>query len=102
VSPKWLELLKQIAPSVTRAAVLHDPTITAGAGQFAADDIEHAVTAFGQTANGGLIVTASGSAAVHRKLIIGLAARHKLPNVYLLPTTLCHRRRPNLLQCRFH
>ena len=102
LTAKWLELLKQIAPGVTRAAVLRDHTITAGIGQFAviqsvapsvgidvspinisnADEIERAVTAFAQTANGGLIVTASGSAAVHRKLIIGLAARHKLPAVY--------------------
>jgi putative tryptophan/tyrosine transport system substrate-binding protein len=102
LTAKWLELLKEIAPSVTRAAVLRDPTITAGVGQFAviqsvapslgidvspindsnADEIERAVTAFAQTANGGLIVTASGSAAVHRKLIIRLAAQHKLPTVY--------------------
>ena len=102
LSAKWLELLKQIAPSVTRAAVLRDPNITAGVGQFAviqsvapsvgidvspinisnADEIERAVTAFARTANGGLIVTSSGSAAVHRKLIISLAARHKLPTVY--------------------
>jgi putative ABC transport system substrate-binding protein len=102
VSAKWLELLKQIAPSVTRAAVLRDPTITAAIGQFAviqsvapshgidvspinvrnADEIDRVVTAFAQTANGGLIVTGSGSAAVHRKLIISLAARHKLPAVY--------------------
>jgi putative tryptophan/tyrosine transport system substrate-binding protein len=102
LTAKWLELLKEIAPSVTRAAVLRDPTITAGVGQFAviqsvapslgidvspindsnADEIERAVTAFAQTANGGLIVTSSGSAAVHRKLIIRLAAQHKLPTVY--------------------
>jgi putative tryptophan/tyrosine transport system substrate-binding protein len=102
LSAKWLELLKQIAPSVTRAAVLRDPNITAGVGQFAViqsvapsvgiavspinvgdtDEIERAVTAFARTANSGLIVTSSGSAAVHRKLIIGLAARHKLPTVY--------------------
>ena len=102
LSAKWLELLKQIAPSVTRAAVLRDPAITAGIGQFAviqsvapsvgidvspidvrnADEIERAVTAFARTANGGLIVTSSGSSAVHRKLIISLAARHKLPAVY--------------------
>jgi putative ABC transport system substrate-binding protein len=102
LSAKWLELLKQIAPSVTQAAVLRDPSITAGVGQFAviqsaapsvgidvspindsnADEIERAVTAFARTANGGLIVTSSGSAAVHRKLIISLAARHKLPTVY--------------------
>jgi putative ABC transport system substrate-binding protein len=102
LSAKWLELLMQIAPSVTRAAVLRDPNITAGVGQFAviqsvapsvgidvspinvsnADEIERAVTAFARTANGGLIVTASGSAAVHRKQIISLAARHTLPTVY--------------------
>ena len=102
LSAKWLELLKQIAPSVTRAAVLRDPAITAGIGQFAviqsvapsvgidvspidvrnADEIERAVTAFARTANGGLIVTSSGSSTVHRKLIISLAARHKLPAVY--------------------
>src|SRR6516225_8738820 len=102
LTAKWLELLKEIAPRVTRAAVLRDPTITAGVGQFAviqsvapalgidvspindsnADEIERAVTAFAQTANGGLIVTASGSAAFHRKLIIRLAAQHKLPTVY--------------------
>jgi putative tryptophan/tyrosine transport system substrate-binding protein len=102
LSAKWLELLKQIAPSVTRVAVLRDPTITAGVGQFAviqsvapsvgidvspinnhnADEIERAVTAFARTANGGLIVSSSGSAVVNRKLIISLAARHKLPTVY--------------------
>ena len=102
LSAKWLELLKQITPSVTRAAILRDPAITAGIGQFAviqsvapsvgidvspidvrnADEIERAVTAFARTANGGLIVTSSGSSAVHRKLIISLAARHKLPAVY--------------------
>jgi putative tryptophan/tyrosine transport system substrate-binding protein len=102
LSAKWLELLKQIAPSVTRVAVLRDPTITAGVGQFAviqsvapsvgidvspinnhnADEIERAVTAFARTANGGLIVSSSGSAVVNRKLIISLAAQHKLPTVY--------------------
>jgi putative tryptophan/tyrosine transport system substrate-binding protein len=102
LTAKWLELLKEIAPSVTRAAVLRDPTITAGVGQFAviqsvapsvgidvspindsnSDEIERAVAAFARIANGGLIVTSSGSAAVHRKLIIGLAARYKLPTVY--------------------
>ena len=102
LTAKWLELLKEIVPRVTRAAVLRDPTITAGVGQFAviqsvapslgidvspindsnADEIERAVTTFAQTANGGLIVTASGSAAVHRKLIIRLAAQYKLPTVY--------------------
>ena len=102
LSAKWLELLKQIAPGVTRAAVLRDPAITAGIGQFAviqsvapsvgvevspvnvrdAGEIERAVTAFARSPNGGLIVTASALAAVHRDLIITLAARHKLPAVY--------------------
>ena len=102
LSAKWLELLKQIAPSVTRAAVLRDAAISAGIGQFAViqsvapsvgidvspinlhnpDEIERAVTAFARTTNGGMVVTAGGSTTVHRKLIIGLAARHKLPTVY--------------------
>ena len=102
LSGKWLELLKQIAPGMTRAAVLRDPAITAGIGQFAAiqavapslgvevspinvrdaSEIERAVAAFARSANGGLIVTGSASATVHRDLIITLAARHKLPAVY--------------------
>ena len=102
LSGKWLELLKQIAPGVTRAAVLRDPAITSGIGQFAviqsvapsvgvevspvnvrdAGEIERAVTAFARSPNGGLIVTASALAALHRDLIIALAARHKLPAVY--------------------
>ena len=116
LSGKWLELLKQIAPGVTRAAVLRDPAITAGIGQFAviqsvapslgvevspvnvrdAGEIERAVTAFARSSNGGLIVTASALATVHRDLIITLAARHKLPAVYYRPL-LRHRRRPDLL-----
>jgi putative ABC transport system substrate-binding protein len=102
LSGKWLELLKQIAPGVTRAAVLRDPAITAGVGQFAiiqsvapsvgvdvsainmrdAGEIERAVTAFARSPNGGLILTASALAVVHRELVIALAARHKLPAVY--------------------
>jgi putative tryptophan/tyrosine transport system substrate-binding protein len=102
LSGKWLELLKQIAPGVTRAAVLWDPAITAGIGQFAiiqsvtpslglevspvsvrdATEIERAVAAFARISNGGLIVTASALSVVHRELIITLAARHKLPAVY--------------------
>jgi putative tryptophan/tyrosine transport system substrate-binding protein len=102
LSAKWLELLKQIAPGVTRAAVLRDAATTAGIGQFAviqsvapsvgvevspinvrdAGEIERAVTAFARSANGGLIVTASALSVVHRDLIITLAARHKLPAVY--------------------
>jgi putative ABC transport system substrate-binding protein len=102
MSGKWLELLKEIAPGVTRAAVLRDPSITAGVGQFAAiqsvapllrvelrpvdvrdaGEIERGVTAFARGSNGGLIVASSPLAAVHRDLIIGLAARHRLPAVY--------------------
>jgi hypothetical protein len=102
LSGKWLELLKQIAPGVMRAAVLRDPTIPAGVGQFAiiqsvapsvgvdvsaismldASEIERAVTAFARSPNGGLILTASALAIVHRNLIIALAAQHKLPAVY--------------------
>jgi putative ABC transport system substrate-binding protein len=102
VSGKWLELLKEIAPGVTRAAVLRDPTIPSGIGQFAslqsaapsfgvelspvnvrdASEIQHDVTAFARGSNGGLIVTSSGLAAVHRQLIITLAARHRLPAIY--------------------
>jgi putative tryptophan/tyrosine transport system substrate-binding protein len=99
---KWLELLKQIVPGVTRVAVLRDPAITAGIGQFGviqaaappfgievsplnmrdALEIERAVAAFARSPNGGLILTASGLATLHRDLIITLAARHKLPAVY--------------------
>ena len=103
LSAKWVELLKQIAPGVTRAAVLRDPTITSGIGQFSviqsvapsvgvevspinlradANEIERAVTAFAGAANGGLIVPAGSLATVHRDLIITLAARRKLPAVY--------------------
>jgi putative tryptophan/tyrosine transport system substrate-binding protein len=101
MSGKWAELLKQIAPNVTRALVFRDPTSAAGIGQFAAvrsvaqslgveltpvnvrdtDEIERAVAAFARSGNGGVIVTAGGTAA-HRKLIISLAARYKLPSVY--------------------
>ena len=116
MSGKWLELLKEIAPGVTRVAVLRDPAISAGIGQFAAiqavapslgvevspvnvrdaGEIERAVTAFARAPNGGLIVTASALAIVHRDLIIALAARHKLPAVYYRPL-LRRRRRPDLL-----
>jgi ABC-type uncharacterized transport system substrate-binding protein len=99
---KWLELLKEIAPGVTRAAVLRDPTITSGIGQFAviqsvaqsvgvevsainlrdAGEIERGVTKFAAATNGGLIVTASALSVVNGALITALAARHKLPAVY--------------------
>jgi ABC-type uncharacterized transport system substrate-binding protein len=101
-SGKWLELLKQIAPTVTRAAVLRDPSSIAGTAQFAAiqtvasslgvelrpvdvrdaGEIERSVAAFARQPNGGLIVVPAGSAVVHRHLIIALVARHKLPAVY--------------------
>jgi putative tryptophan/tyrosine transport system substrate-binding protein len=102
MSGKWLELLKEIAPRVTRAAILRDPTLPAGIGQLGAiqsvapsfsveatpidarngDEIERAITVFAGTANGGLIVVANPVALVHRKLIINLAAQHRLPAVY--------------------
>ena len=102
ISGKWLELLKEIAPGVTRAAVIRDATLSSGTGQFGAiqsvapsvgvevspvnvrdaPEIERAVTAFARSSNGGLIVTASALAVVHRDLIITLAARHKLPAIY--------------------
>ena len=103
LSAKWLELLKEIAPGVTRAGVLRDPTITAGIGQFSViqsvapsvgvdvsainlrdgAETERAVTAFARKPNGGLILTASGLAAIHRDLVVSLAARYKLPAVYI-------------------
>jgi putative ABC transport system substrate-binding protein len=102
LSGKWLELLKQIAPSVTRAAVLRDPAITSGIGQFAviqavapslgveisainvrdATEIERAIAAFARSPNGGLILTASALSVAHHKVIIALAAQYKLPAVY--------------------
>jgi putative ABC transport system substrate-binding protein len=102
ISGKWLELLKEIAPRVTRAAVLRDPALAQGSGQLGAiqsaapsfgvelrpvdvrdaGDIERAVAAFARGSNGGLIVTASGLVYLHRELIVTLAARHKLPAVY--------------------
>ena len=105
ISGKWLELLKQIAPSVTRAAILRDPAITSGIGQFAviesvalsvgvdviavdihdAGEIERSLANFVRAPNGGLILTASALAALHHNLIIELAARYKLPSVYTQP-----------------
>jgi len=99
---KWLELLKEIAPFVTRAAVLWDPNLTAGIGQFAviqsaassvrvevtpinisdAAEIKSAVAAFASSPNGGLISTASAQSLIHRDLIITLAVQYKLPTVY--------------------
>jgi ABC-type uncharacterized transport system substrate-binding protein len=102
LSGKWLELLKHIAPGVTRVAVLRDAAITSGIGQFAviqsvatsagvevsainvrdAREIEGEIADFARTSNGGLILTASALANAHRDLIIALAARHKLPAIY--------------------
>jgi putative tryptophan/tyrosine transport system substrate-binding protein len=102
MSGKYLELLKEIAPRIARAGVLRDATVPAGIGQFGAiqavapsfgvelrpidvrdaPEIERAVTAFAGSTNGGLIVIGSALTAVHRDLIITLAARHKLPTVY--------------------
>jgi ABC-type uncharacterized transport system substrate-binding protein len=102
MSGKWLELLKEIAPRVTRAAVLRDPAVASGIGQFGAvqavapslgvelspvdvrdaGEIERAVTEFARGLNGGLIVTGSAAAIVHRELIATLAAQHRLPAVY--------------------
>ena len=102
LSGKWVELLKEIAPGVTRAAVLRDPAISGGVGQFAviqavapsvgvdvsavnllrdAAEIERAVTAFARSGNGGLILTASPLATVHRDVIAAVAIRNKLPSV---------------------
>jgi putative ABC transport system substrate-binding protein len=102
LSGKWLELLKQSAPGITRAAVLRDPAIAAGIGQWGAiqsvaaslgvelfpvgvrdvGEIERGITTVARTSNSGLIVTAIAQATVHRDLIIALTARHKLPAVY--------------------
>jgi putative ABC transport system substrate-binding protein len=102
LSGKWLELLKQIAPNVTRVAVLRDSNIPTGPGQFGViqalalslrvevnpvnvrdvGEIERAIATFARSTNGGLIMTASPSTVVHRDLIVALAAQHKLPAVY--------------------
>ena len=102
LSGKWPELLKQIAPNVTNIAILWDPTILAGIGQFAviqsvapslgvevrainvrdAGEIERGIGEFARLSNGGLIVAASALAIGHRDLIVALAARHKLPTIY--------------------
>jgi putative ABC transport system substrate-binding protein len=102
IGGKWLELLREIAPKVGRAAVLRDAAIAVGLGQFGAiqtaaaasgmelspvtlrdaSEIERSLAAFARSANGGMIVTASALAAIHRGLIIELAARYKLPAIY--------------------
>jgi len=102
ISGKWLELLKEIRPNLTRVAVLREPSLAAGIGQFAAiqsaaassgmelsavdsrdaGEIERALAEFAQEPNGGVIIAASSSAVTHRQLIISLAMRYRLPNVY--------------------
>jgi putative tryptophan/tyrosine transport system substrate-binding protein len=102
IAAKWLELLKELAPHMTRAMVLRESDIAAGPGQFGviqaaapslgvdlrvadvrdAGEIERAITAFARGSNGGLIVTGSPAAIFHRGLIVALAARHRLPAVY--------------------
>jgi len=102
LAAKWLELLKEIAPTLAHAAVIRDPAIVSGAAQFAAiqsmapslkvelvpvgvrdaAEIERGLARFARSTDGGLIVTASPLATVHRDLIVALAARHKLPAVY--------------------
>ncbi len=101
ISGKWLELLKQLAPAMTRVVVLRDTSTTTGVGQFAAiqavassfavelrpldvqdaGEIERSIGAFAGSAHGGLIVTSSPNAIINRDLIIALAARHRLPAV---------------------
>jgi len=105
IGAKWLELLKEIAPNMTRTAVLRDPAIAAGVGQLGAvqavapsfrvevspvdirdaAEIERAVGAFARTPNGGMIVTGSPSQGIHRELLISLAAKHRLPAIYPFP-----------------
>ena len=102
IGGKWLELLKEIAPHVTRVAVLRELAVAAGPAQFSAaqtvapslsmelrpvdardaDEIERAIKAFARGANGGLLVTGSSATTSHRNLIIGLAAQYRLPAVY--------------------
>jgi putative ABC transport system substrate-binding protein len=102
LSGKWLQLLKEVAPNITRAGVLRDPSLTAAVAQYAAiqsaapslstelmplnardaSEIERVVVEFARSVNGGLIVTSGPLTAVHRNLIIALTARHKLPAVY--------------------
>jgi putative tryptophan/tyrosine transport system substrate-binding protein len=102
VSAKWLELLKQMAPRLTRVAVLRDPSSSTGIGQFAAmqgvapalgvelspigvsdpGEIERTMAEFARGSNGGLILVPTAQTLIHRELIITLAARHQLPTIY--------------------
>ena len=121
LSGKWLALLKEIAPGITRAAVLRDPAIAAGIGQLAAiqavapslgveltpldlrraNELEHAVAEFARAPNGGVIVTAGPAANVHREQINTLMVRHRLPTVYPFRYYV-ERRRPRRLRSRYH
>jgi putative tryptophan/tyrosine transport system substrate-binding protein len=103
IGGKWLELLREIAPGVTRVGVLRDPTVTTGIGQWGAiqtaapsfglevspinlrdgPEIERAVAAFARASNGGLIATGSALTVVHRDLLVTLASQYKLPAIYL-------------------
>jgi putative ABC transport system substrate-binding protein len=102
IGGKWLELLKEIGPGLTQAAVIRDPAISAGLGQWGAiqsaapslglevipvnvrdgNEIERGIAAFARKSNGGLVVSGSARVVAHRNLVIALAARHKLPAVY--------------------
>jgi putative ABC transport system substrate-binding protein len=117
ISGKWLALLKEIAPDVTRAAILRDTAIAAGTGQLGAiqasapslgmdlslislsdaQELERAISEFARGANGGLIVTASPFGATHPGLIATLATRYRLPTVYPF-RYFCDSRRLNLLR----
>jgi putative tryptophan/tyrosine transport system substrate-binding protein len=108
MSAKWLELLKQIAPGITRVGVIRDPAISAGIGQWGAiqtaapafgvevspinisdpGEIERAVSTFAAAPNRGLILTASAWSAVHRNLIVTVAAQHRLPTIYFRPVSI--------------
>jgi putative ABC transport system substrate-binding protein len=109
-SGKWLGLLKEIAPGVKRAAVLRESSVSVGVSQYTSvqsaaaalgvevspidvrgsADIERAIAAFARSPNGGLVVTASDLAVMHRDLIVSLAAKHKLPTVYCERTFVAH------------
>jgi putative ABC transport system substrate-binding protein len=105
LSGKWLELLREIVPNLARAAVLRNPALAAGIGQFAAiqsaasssgvelsaidlrdvGEIERGLAAFAREPKGGVVITADASAVIHRELIISLVMRHRLPNIYAFP-----------------
>jgi len=120
LSGKWLDLLKQIAPDMRRVAVIRDPSIASGTGQFAViqgvapalglevtvinirdrAEMERAVSAFAGLPNGGLVVTAGPLSTLNQNLITALAAKYKLPTVYPL-SLLYHRRGTDLVRTKF-